>query len=69
MDRASERQQILESILRTTRWPTKLNVAAAETEAVQQFAVPATSTAQDMVEDEPNVAVRIQRQSMKFLHA
>jgi len=31
----SERQQILESILRTTRWPTKHNVASEDTEVIQ----------------------------------
>ena len=39
-DPISERQQILESILRTTRWPTTFNVAVLEDTSAVGFADP-----------------------------
>lgn len=43
-DPISERQQILESILRTTRWPTTFNVAALEETSAEGFANPTPLT-------------------------
>jgi len=58
LDPASERQQILDSILRTTRWPTTNNVAAMQDNS-EQFSQPPPSSVAP--EDVPEVRIPSRR--------